>query len=223
MQPLLQALKIHKRFQYPKDQTVIKEVSLAVYPSDTIAILGASGQGKSTLLHMLGTLEPLSSGSITILNTLVDTKNAPTLRNRHIGFVFQAFHLLENYSALENALMPAKIAGMDTSKNTKVYKRLTDLFEKLELKERLHFKTNLLSGGEKQRVSIARALCMDPSIIFADEPSGNLDHNTAKHIHNILLDLSQKENKALILVTHNLELASLCKKKYTLQNGYLED
>jgi lipoprotein-releasing system ATP-binding protein len=222
MQALLKAEKIHKKFFSPQTVTVLKEVSLDVFPSDSVAIMGASGEGKSTLLQILGTLEPFSSGKLQIANENVTTKNAPRIRNKHIGFVFQAFHLLENYTALENVLMPARIAGLDTSKGSKTFKRANELFEKVGLQDRLNYRTNLLSGGEKQRVSIARALCMDPSLILADEPSGNLDHTTAKQIHSLLLDLCKDENKGLIVVTHNLELASLCSRSYILRDGNLQ-
>jgi lipoprotein-releasing system ATP-binding protein len=219
---LLKAENIQKRFYSPQLVEVIKDVSLEVHPSDSLAIMGSSGEGKSTLLQILGTLEPLTKGSLKILEQEVTTKNAPRIRNKHIGFVFQAFHLLENYSAIENALMPARIAGIDTAKNSKAYKRAQDLFDKVGLIDRIDYRTNLLSGGEKQRVSIARALCMNPSLILADEPSGNLDHATAKQIHSLLLNLCKDENKGLIVVTHNLELASICSRSYVLRDGYLQ-
>lgn len=222
MLPLLKAEKICKQFYSPQTVTIIKDVSLEVFPGDSIAIIGASGEGKSTLLQILGTLEPLTSGSLTIASDLVTIKNSPRIRNKHIGFVFQAFNLLENYTAIENALMPARIAGIDTSKNSKMYKRAQELFEMVGLSDRVNYRTNLLSGGEKQRVSIARALCMDPCLILADEPSGNLDHTTAKNIHDLLLNLCKEQNKGLIVVTHNLELASLCSRFFVLREGLLQ-
>lgn len=221
MKPLLHAEKIHKKFYDPQKVTILKEVCLEVHAGQSIAIVGASGQGKSTLLQILGTLETFDYGSLKIAGKSVQKRNAPLIRNRHIGFVFQSFHLLDNYTALENSLMPAKIAREDISKNSYHYKRMSQLFKEVGLEDRLHFRSNLLSGGEKQRVSIARALCNDPELILADEPSGNLDRTTSEQIHTLLLNLCQKQNKGLIVVTHNLELAALCSHTYTLQDGML--
>lgn len=219
---LLKAEKIHKKFLTPQEITVIREISLEVKKGESVAIIGASGEGKSTLLQILGTLEPQTSGSLQIAGTHVTPANAPLVRNRHIGFVFQAFHLLEDYTAIENVLMPAKIAGHNTSKDSKSYARALSLFEKVGVSDRKHFRTNLLSGGEKQRVAIARALCNDPDLIFADEPSGNLDHGTAKQIHALLLTLCKEHQKGLIVVTHNMDLAHLCDRIYTLSDGALQ-
>lgn len=183
--------------------------------------MGTSGEGKSTLLQILGTLEAPTSGDLLIAGKSVLNTPLSILRNRHIGFVFQAFNLLEDYTVLQNVLMPALIGGKGIGKHSEAYSRALYLIERVGLKQRLHFHTKLLSGGEKQRVALARALCNDPEIILADEPSGNLDHNTSSHIHALLMEAVKEFNKALIVVTHDDTLAALCDRKLILCNGYL--
>lgn len=218
---ILKASKIYKSFYHPLKVPVIKGLDLTAYAGEAIAIEGRSGEGKSTLLQLLGTLESPCQGSLEIVAQKVKASNKSSLRNRHIAFVFQSFHLLEDYTALQNVLMPAFIARKDISKGSSAYKRGCELLESVGLSHRLHFDTKLLSGGEKQRVAIARALCNDPNLILADEPSGNLDKQIAADIHSLLLNFAHKSNKAVIIVTHDPLLAQLCDKRYVLQDGIL--
>jgi lipoprotein-releasing system ATP-binding protein len=220
---LLEAKKISKAFYHPKVVHILKEISLQIQAGESVAIVGRSGEGKSTLLQILGTLEDPSQGSLYIEGQKVSHSNRIRLRNEKIGFVFQFFHLLEDYTALENILMPARIAKQPTGRGSHAEQRALALLEKVGLADRAHFHTKLLSGGEKQRVALARAMCNDPSLILADEPSGNLDRQTAQVIHEILLLFAQDQKKALLLVTHDRELARLCTRQYELCNGLLVD
>lgn len=216
---ILEAVEIRKSFYSPKKVSILGGVNLTVFEGETIAIMGRSGEGKSTLLHILGTLEKPCSGHMEIAGQKVNAFNRNLIRNKHIAFVFQSFHLLEDYTALENILMPACIARQSTGQGTKAWKHGMELLELVGLKERAHFHTKLLSGGEKQRVAIARALCNDPDIIFADEPSGNLDKQTSKAIHDLLIGFAKERGKTIIIVTHDHALADLCDRKYTLSDG----
>ncbi len=188
-----------------------------MFPGQTLAITGKSGEGKTTLLHILGTLESPSSGEL----AFGLSASPAVLRNRFIGFVFQTYNLLEDCTVLENVLMPAYIARMQTRKGSPAYNRALSLLEEVGLQDRIHFPAKLLSGGEKQRVAIARALCNDPELILADEPSGNLDHAHSFAIHQLLIGCAKKRNKALVIVTHDLELAKLCDTTRTLMDGVL--
>lgn len=223
MEPLLQAKKLRKTFYNPNPIEILKGIDLDVKRGETVAILGRSGQGKSTLLQILGTLENPTSGTMILAGQTVGPFNKPKIRNKHIAFVFQSFHLLDDYTALENILMPARIAREDVSTHSQALQCANALLELVGLTDRAHFNTKLLSGGEKQRVAIARALCNNPDILFADEPSGNLDKQTSKTIHDLLIGFAKKENKALILVTHDLELASLCDRRLLLEDGHLTE
>src|SRR5262249_52515899 len=156
---------------------------------------GRSGEGKTTLLHILGTLEAFDFGELEIKGKTVTEKNAAQIRSSHIGFVFQAHHLLEDCTALENVLMPAKIARAETNESTGL-----QLLSLVDLKEKALIPTKLLSGGEKQKVAIARALCNNPDLLLADEPSGNLDKENAALMSDLLFSLTRKEKKGLILV-----------------------
>jgi lipoprotein-releasing system ATP-binding protein len=218
---ILQAIGIEKSFYTPHRVAVLNKISLDVEPGDTIAITGRSGQGKSTLLQILGTLEPACAGSLTIEGQVVNRFNKSALRRDHLSFIFQSFHLLEDYTVFENILMPAKIARKSVSKGSSAHKRALELLDLVGLNDRADFHSKLLSGGEKQRVAIARALCNDPSIIFADEPSGNLDKQTSSAIHSLLMNYVRQTNKALIVVTHDPELAAMCKIHYNLHDGAL--
>ncbi len=218
---ILEAIDIEKSFYTPQKISILKKISLGIHQGDTIAITGRSGQGKSTLLQILGTLEPPCSGTLSIAGQLLNRYNKSSIRQNHLAFIFQSFHLLEDYTTLENILMPAKISRHSISKGSAAYQQASELLEEVGLAERAHFHSKLLSGGEKQRVAIARALCNDPSLILADEPSGNLDQETSTAIHHLLMNFVQKKNKALIVVTHNLELASMCKIHYDLHDGQL--
>ena len=209
---ILTAKNLTKRFDKPQVVEVLKGISLEVEQQSSVAIMGASGEGKSTLLHILGTLEAPTSGTLAIAG---ETNPTPKLRNQHIGFIFQAYNLLEDYTVLQNVMMPALIAGKRDEK------RAMQLLEQVGLAHRATFPAKLLSGGEKQRAAIARAFCNDPELILADEPSGNLDHDTSQLIHNLLVHCVKKEGKALIVVTHDPKLASLCDHTYHLINGTL--
>ena len=216
---ILKAKKISKSFKSPTDVTILKDISLEVKAGETIAIMGKSGEGKTTLLHILGTLEPASEGSLEICGLEATRDNWNFLRNQKIGFIFQAYNLLEDYTVLENILMPAKIAHQDTRPGSPAHQRALELLQEVGLSHRVNFPAKLLSGGEKQRAAIARAFLNDPALILADEPSGNLDHANSTVIYNLLLEAAQKRNKALIVVTHDRELAALCKKTYFLLDG----
>lgn len=218
---ILQAKAIHKSFYRPMQVDLLKGINLVVTRGQAVAITGRSGQGKSTLLQLLGTLESPCSGTIEIADQKVSRFNRDKIRNHHIAFVFQAFYLLEDYTAIENVLMPARIAREDVTKGSPAYRRACDLLDRVGLSDRMEFTTKLLSGGEKQRVAIARALCNDPDLILADEPSGNLDRHNASSIHTMLLDFARQNNKAVIIVTHDQHLAQLCDAEYILNDGLL--
>ena len=218
---ILRAKGVYKSFFRPAQVSILNGIDLTVEKGDTLAIVGRSGQGKSTLLHILGTLETPCQGQIEIAHQTVNFFNKSRLRNRHLAFIFQSFHLLEDYTALENVLMPARIAGKKVSKGSPAYSAGMELLDLVGLSDRSHFDSKLLSGGEKQRVAIARALCNDPDIIFADEPSGNLDKQTSMAIHELIIGYAKRCGKTLIVVTHDQELAQLCDKKYQLHEGLL--
>ncbi len=218
---LLKARGLVKTFFEPIKATVLNGIDLDVHSGETVAIGGRSGEGKSTLLQILGTLDKPSAGSIEIMGKGVSRFNSSALRSRHIGFVFQSFYLLGDYSALDNVLMAARIARRPIGKNSESYSRAVDLLHQVGLGERLYHHTKLLSGGEKQRVAIARSLCNDPEILFADEPTGNLDKQTAEEIYRLLFEAVEKGNKSLVVVTHDPVLMERCKTRYRLSNGIL--
>lgn len=223
MTPLLRAINIKKSFYAPQEISILTGVNLEVYPGNTIAITGKSGQGKSTLLQILGTLEPPCSGTVEIGGQKVGSFTKNFIRNQSIAFIFQSFHLLEDYTALENVLMPAKIGRQSTRKGSTAYERALYLLEKVGLTPRAGHHTKFLSGGEKQRVAIARALCNDPDILFADEPSGNLDKETSEMIHSLLIDFATNHSgKALVVVTHNPDLAAMCQSEYNIFEGAIQ-
>lgn len=207
----LTSKNISKSFDYPEKVTVLSNISLEVKQGESLAICGRSGSGKTTLLHILGTLETPDTGEIFIAGQPVTAQTAISLRQRFIGFVFQSYNLLEDFTALENVLMPARIAKMDDSKQKGLL-----LLEQVGLLHRAHFPAKLLSGGERQRIAIARALCNDPQIILADEPSGNLDAASGQIIGALLLSLVREKRKSLILVTHDEQLAALCDRRLGL-------
>lgn len=218
---ILRAQEIEKHFFSPVRIEVLRSISLEVEKGSSIAITGKSGEGKSTLLHILGTLDRATSGSLEICGYRVDEKNQSKLRNRHLGFVFQACHLLDEYTTLDNVLMPARLARKNTRPTAPATLRALGLLEAVGLLERAHFPAKYLSGGEKQRASIARALCNDPDILLADEPSGNLDYLHSAQVHQLLIELTKRENKTLILVTHDTQLSQLCDRTYILKEGKL--
>lgn len=215
--PILHAKKLVKTFYSPSPHTILNGINLTAHKGESIAIGGRSGQGKSTLLQLLGTLDSPTSGQLEILGTPTSHFNCSSLRCKHLGFVFQSYYLLADFSTLENVLMAARIARQPTHPNSPAYTRAIQLLHDVGLSHRIHHNTKLLSGGEKQRTAIARALCNDPDIILADEPTGNLDKHTAEDIYSILLNTK----KTLIVVTHDPLLIQKCSSSYTLSNGEL--
>jgi lipoprotein-releasing system ATP-binding protein len=203
---MLRAIDIEKSYD---DLKVLRGISLVIEESTITSIVGKSGSGKSTLLHIMGTLDSPDIGYIEIggenISQLSD-KDLAVFRNRQIGFVFQFHHLIPEFNALENVCIPGHISN--TKKST-VIAKAKELLDYLGLSERLHHKPSELSGGEQQRVAVARALINDPSIIFADEPTGNLDTSTSKELHQLFLDLKKDMGQTFIIVTHNEELAKL--------------
>ncbi len=200
---------------------VLKGVSLTISKGEFITIVGASGAGKSTLLHILGTLDRPDKGKLNIAETDVfkmNDKQLSAFRNKHIGFVFQFHHLLPEFTAIENVYIPAFIAK--TNKND-AEKRAAELLDFLGLKDRLHHKPSELSGGEQQRVAVARALINNPSVVFADEPSGNLDSANAKDLHQLFFKLREQMNQTFVIVTHNEELANMADRKLVMKDGNL--
>lgn len=198
---------------------VLKKVSLTIESNKVVTIVGPSGAGKSTLLHIIGTLDKADRGEVIIdgvnLNRLSDDKLAE-FRNRHIGFVYQFHHLLPEFTALENVAMPALIAGNNRKDS---FKRAQELLDFLKLGNRVGHKPAQLSGGEQQRVSVARALMNNPELILADEPSGNLDTENARKLHDLFFVLRDTFRQTFIIVTHNEELAQLSDRKIVLQDG----
>ncbi len=218
---ILQACNIHKRFKKPLDLYLLKGIDLTVKRGESAAIVGKSGQGKSTLLHILGTLESSTTGDLLIGGEKVSFINKSRIRNKQLAFIFQSFHLFEDFSVLDNILMPAKIARQDTHPGSDAHQKAMEDLVAVGLEKRAHFHAKLLSGGEKQRVAIARALCNDPDLIFADEPTGNLDDETSAQIQELLLNCVKKNNKALVVVTHDTAFANKCHTCYNLENGIL--
>ena len=220
---ILKAEGIIKSYQTDKKVKleVLKSVSLQIEREKISVIIGASGAGKSTLLHILGTLDRPDGGIIYYggenIFSLSDDKLAK-FRNKNIGFVFQFHHLLPEFTAVENVAIPQMIGGV--SKNAALIKA-EELLIAVGLEERINHKPAELSGGEQQRIAVARALANDPSIIFADEPTGNLDSANSKILHNILIDLRDKYGKTFVIVSHNKELVELADTVYEMKDGIL--
>lgn len=221
MSPLIQAKAIKKSFYGPTRVDVLRGIDLEVAKGETLAILGRSGEGKSTLLNILGTLEPATSGELFLLGEKVSPTNIRDMRKYQIGFVFQAFYLLEDETVLDNILMPARISRKNTSAGSPSRKRAEELLERVGLSHRLNFPVKKLSGGEKQRTALARAFLNDPELILADEPSGNLDPESAEEVHRLLLAFAKDHGKTLIVVTHDENLASRCDRVLRLDHGQL--
>jgi lipoprotein-releasing system ATP-binding protein len=198
---------------------VLKGVDIEIKKGEIISIAGSSGAGKSTLLHILGTLDYADKGEIFLENERVDRlkgKKLAAFRNTHIGFVFQFHHLLPEFTALENVCIPGWIAGR---KRKEVLERAEELLNILGLKDRGEHKPNELSGGEQQRVAVARALINNPSIVMADEPTGNLDSANAKELHNLFIDLRNRFQQTFLIVTHNEELAQMSDRILHMKDG----
>jgi len=200
---------------------VLKGVDIAVQKAEIVSIVGSSGAGKSTLLHILGTLDKADSGNIFINNqqvSLLKGRELAAFRNKHIGFVFQFHHLLPEFSALENVSIPGWIAGR---KKKEVEADAMALLKRLGLEDRMENKPQQLSGGEQQRVAVARALINQPLIVFADEPTGNLDSKNARELHELFVSLRDDFKKTFLIVTHNEELASMSDRRLYMKDGQI--
>lgn len=215
---LLQARDIQKSYG---NLQILKGVDIAVERGEIVSIIGKSGSGKSTLLHILGTLDKADQGTLQIAGNSIsslDSKALARFRNRHIGFVFQFHHLLPEFTALENVCIPGYILKTPDSE---VKKRAEELLEFLGLSERKSHKPTELSGGEQQRVAVARALINNPAIIFADEPTGNLDSASSQDMHKLIRQLRDTYQQTFIIVTHNQELADLSDRQMEMKDGFL--
>ena len=215
---MIKAINVQK--SYGKLQ-VLKGVDLEIQKGEVVSIVGASGAGKSTLLQILGTLDKADNGNIEINNTAVTKlrgKEMAKFRNKHLGFVFQFHHLLPEFTALENICIPAFING--TSK-ADAEKRAKELLEYMGLTARADHKPSALSGGEQQRVAVARALVNNPSVVMADEPSGNLDSTSANDLHQLFFDLRDRMGQTFVIVTHNETLANSADRKLVMKDGLM--
>lgn len=214
---MIKAENIHK---YYGELEVLKGVDLHIKKSEIVAIVGPSGAGKTTLLQILGTLDKPSSAESLVINGVdikkLNDKALSKFRNNHIGFIFQFHQLLPEFTALENVCIPGFIAGRP--KNL-VEKEALELLDFLGLSERVHHKPNELSGGEQQRVAVARALINKPDVILADEPSGNLDTASSKNLHELFFTLRKKFEQTFVIVTHNQELANMADRKLEMKDG----
>lgn len=213
---MIKALDIHKRFG---DLEVLKGVSLDIARGETVSIVGASGAGKTTLLQILGTLMPADGGSVEIAGTNVGVLNDKRLsqfRNRHIGFVFQFHHLLPEFTAAENVMLPALIGGVS---RREAEHRAAELLEMVGLSARASHKPSAMSGGELQRTAIARALVNRPSVVLADEPTGNLDTRNRDEIYRLLFDVRERFGQTIVIVTHDERLAEQTDRKIVMSDG----
>jgi len=200
---------------------VLKGVNIAVKKGEIVSIVGTSGAGKSTLLHILGTLDRPDGGHLTIGGQLINKLNANELarfRNQYIGFVFQFHHLLPEFTALENVCIPAYLMNKSDAVAQKSAKKLLDF---LGLSNRMHHKPMQLSGGEQQRVAVARALINQPAVVLADEPSGNLDSDTSQDLHQLFFDLRTEFKQTFVIVTHNTELANMSDRQLLMKDGII--
>ena len=215
---MLSGKNIHKRFGPVQ---VLKGVDITIQKAEVVSIAGPSGSGKSTLLHILGTLDKPDTGTVSMNNTDImglSPKKLAAFRNKHIGFVFQFHHLLPEFTAIENVCIPGWLAGR---KKNEVRDEAAKLLKLLGLSQRVENKPNQLSGGEQQRVAVARALINRPDIIMADEPTGNLDSANAKELHQLFFDLRKQFNQTFLIVTHNEELATLSDRVLRMKDGLI--
>lgn len=224
MSNLLQCRSISKTYREGEMQTeVLKGVSFDLQKGELVAIIGSSGSGKSTLLHILGALDDASEGEVDFLEsnlTALSANKQAKVRNQHIGFVYQFHHLLADFSALENVAMPLLIGG---EKVAQAKEKAAALLEKVGLGHRMQHRPAELSGGERQRVAIARALVNQPALVLADEPTGNLDHQTALAIYELMRELNRQYGTAFLVVTHDNELASKMDRQMHMQDGVLSE
>ena len=223
-EPILQVKGVHKHFGSGERRVdVLRGVDLTLSGQESIAVVGASGVGKSTLLHILGTLERPSAGEVIYegvnVLTFPETQLA-AYRNRRIGFVFQFHHLLSEFTALENVMLPPLIGRLSKRKSRDVAREVLDL---VGLSHRIQHRVGELSGGEQQRVAVARALVLNPKVLLADEPTGNLDTKTSRNIHELLLRLNQEQKVSLVVVTHNMELAGMMQRQLHMKDGLLNE
>ncbi len=221
---LLEARGIHKVYQMGRNQVhVLRGLDFDVDAGQIVAVIGPSGVGKSTLLHILGTLDRPSKGTLRFAGTEIfefDNNKLANFRNKKIGFVFQFHHLLPEFTAIENVMMPGLIGG---KQQEEIYDRAFELLADVGLEHRVGHRPGELSGGEMQRVAVARALMNDPRLVLADEPSGNLDQSSSKALHDLLWDLSRKDNRTFIIVTHNKELAADADKVLEIFDGRIKN
>ncbi len=215
---MLQVTNIHKKYG---SLQVLKGIDMAIGTGEIVSIVGASGAGKSTLLHILGTLDTADSGEVVFEGKNIARMNATDMakfRNRHIGFIFQFHNLLPEFTALENACLPGFLAGRPEKE---VKEKAEQLLDMLGLSGRLHHKPSEMSGGEQQRTAVARALINSPKIIFADEPSGNLDSKNAQELHDIFFRLRSEFNQTFVIVTHNEHLAAMADRTLVMKDGQI--
>lgn len=216
---MIEAKGIYKSFGKVE---VIKGIDLHIDKGEIVTIMGSSGAGKSTLLQIIGTLEKADKGEVLINGQSISNmgqKSLAAFRNKNIGFVFQFHHLLPEFTALENICIPAYIAGVSKKEATEKAMQLLDY---LKLTNRANHKPSMLSGGEQQRIAVARALINKPSVILADEPSGNLDSLNAKELHELFFKLREQTGQTFVIVTHNPDLAKMADRTLTIKDGKLE-
>jgi lipoprotein-releasing system ATP-binding protein len=220
--PFIEVRELYKYFGSGERRVeVLHGLDLTVSPQESIAVVGASGVGKSTLLHILGTLERPSSGQVNYEGLDVfgfHEQKLAAFRNHNIGFVFQFHHLLSEFTALENTMLPALIARMSQKESRE---QAASILEQVGLEHRVQHRVGELSGGEQQRVAVARALVLSPKVVLADEPTGNLDTRSSRRIHELLLRLNQDQKVGLVVVTHNMELAGMMKRQLQMKDGVL--
>ena len=220
--PFLTAHKLNKSYHVGAQRLhVLRDLDLSIERGEMVAVVGASGVGKSTLLHLLGGLDRMDSGTICVgatdIGALPD-QQLTTFRNRHVGFVFQFHHLLPEFTALENAEMPLRIARVTRAESKT---RAAALLERLGLADRATHRPGMLSGGEQQRVAMARALVTEPSVLLADEPTGDLDERTAEALHALLREMHRERQLSSVIATHNMHLARSCDRVLRLEGGHL--